>query len=100
MLNREIKSSKRTQKEIELLAHEKMNAHPFTIDLLTSTIKFELDSNHFIHLGTNHNLKDIENIQIIENGEVSDFDQNKSQIESRDIMKYVILYTHEKKSFK
>jgi hypothetical protein len=65
--------------------------------IFTSTIKFELDSNHFIHLGTNHNLKDIENIQIIENGEVSDFDQNKSQIESRDIMEYIMLYNHEKK---
>lgn len=72
-----------------------MNTHPFTIDLLTSTINFELDSNHIAHLDINNNPRDIGNIQIIENGEVSDFDYKKAQFKSRGFMKYVMLYNHE-----
>lgn len=91
----EIKSSKRTQKKIEFSAHEKMNSHPFTIDLLSSTLNFELKSNHIAHLDINNISRNIGNIQIIENGTISDFDEKKAKFESRDFMEYVMLYNHE-----
>ncbi len=92
----EIKSLKKTKKKVKFSAFKKMKTHPYTIDSLTSTLHFELDSEHLAYLGTNYNTRKIGDIKIVENKNTFEFDDsNQGKFKSRGLMKYVMLYKYE-----
>ncbi|MFK8006119.1 MAG: hypothetical protein AB8H03_07105 [Saprospiraceae bacterium] len=72
-----------------------MKTHFFTVDSLSNTINFELESKLIAHLGFNFNGREIGEIKIVDHDKTPPFEFSQGKFRSRGLMKYVMLYEYE-----